>query len=133
MMGRSWSDDREYKVLLVIAALDDAGHDVSSNSVYDFLTEKGLDLGPLPAGMSIPEDPSLDETRVQVLLSLDALQLDNPPYITAHPIRSLQAVFPVQFFKVRLTAHGRSTVKALRESMAAPTRPPIGFQPLSGQ
>jgi len=133
MMGRSWSDDREYKVLLVIAALDDAGHDVSSDSVYDLLTEQGLDLGPLPAGMSIPDDPSLDGTRVQVLLSLDALQQENPPYITAHPIRSLQAVFPVEFFKVRLTARGRSTVEALRKSMAAPARPPIGFQPPSEQ
>jgi hypothetical protein len=129
MMGRSWSDDREYKVLLVIAALDDDGYVVGSNSVYDFITEKGLDLGPLPAGMSIPEDPNLDETRVQVLLSMDALRLENPPYITAHPIRTLQAVFPVQFFKVRMTALGGSTVEALRASMAAPPGWPIGFQP----
>jgi len=91
MMGRAWSDDREYKVLLVIAALDDAGDDVSSNSIYDFIIKQGLGLGPLPAGMSVPDDPSLDETRVQVLLSLDAQQRENPPYITAHPIRSLQA------------------------------------------
>jgi hypothetical protein len=133
MMGRSWSDDRESKVLLVIAALDDAGHDVTSNSVYDFLTEQELDLGPLPAGMAIPEDPSLDETRVQVLLSLDALQQEDPPYITARPIRSLQAIFPVQFFKVRLTARGRGTVQALRGSVAAPARRPIGFQPPSEQ
>jgi hypothetical protein len=132
-MGRSWSDDRESRVLLVIAALDDAGHDVSSNSVYDFLIGKGLELGPLPPGMPIPEDPSLDETRVRVLLSLNVLQLEDPPYITAHPIRSLQAVFSVQFFKVRLTAHGRNAVAALRESMMAPARPPVGFRPLGEQ
>jgi hypothetical protein len=132
-MGRSWSDERESKVLLVIAALDDAGHDVSSNSVYDFLSGQGLDLGPLPPGIPIPEDPSLDETRVQVLLSLDALQQEDPPYITAHPIRSLQAIFPVQFFKVRLTARGRSTVATLRESMTASARTPVGFQPVHEQ
>jgi len=132
-MGRAWSNDRESKVLVVIAALDDAGDDLSSNSIYDFIIKQGLGLGPAPAGMSVPDDPSLDETRVQVLLSLDALQRENPPYITAHPIRSLQATFPVRVLNIRLTAHGRDTVEALRESMAAPARPPIGFQPPSGQ
>jgi hypothetical protein len=132
-MGRSWSADRESTVLLVIADLDDAGHYVSSDSVYDFLTERGSDLGPLPAGMSIPEDPSLDATRVQVLLSLDALHQEHPPYITARPIPALQALFPVRVLDVRLTAHGRSTVAALRGSMAEPGRPPVGFQPPGGQ
>jgi hypothetical protein len=83
--------------------------------------------------MSIPEDPSLDATRVQVLLSLDALHQENPPYITARPIAALQALFPVRVLDVRLTAHGRSTVTALHKSKAAPGHAPIGFQPPSGQ
>ncbi len=129
-MGSGWSDARERTVLLVIAELDQAGDDVTSDSVYEFIAKyPTIDLGPLLAGTSVPDDPSVDATKVQVLLSLDALQRENPPYITATPITAWQAQFPLRFLNVRLTSHGRSVVGSLRQATASAQRPPVGFQP----
>jgi hypothetical protein len=129
-MGLAWSDDREPTVLLVIAALDQAGDDVTSDSVYEFIAKyPATDLGPLPAGTSVPNDPSLDATKVLVLLSLDALQREYPPYITATPITAWQAQFPLRFLNVRLTSHGRDAAEGLRQAIATAQRPPVGFQP----
>lgn len=127
-MGLAWSDNREQTVLMVIAVLDDAGRDVTSDSIYEFIAQRTIDLGPLAPGTSVPDDPSLDATKVQVLRSLDAMQREDPPYITAHPIRSLQAAFPVRVLNVRLTARGRDAVESLREAIASAQRSPVGFQ-----
>ena len=128
-MGLAWSENREREILKVIAILDDAGRDVTSDSIYEFIAQRTIDLGPLPPGTSLPDDPSLDATKVQVLRSLDALQQEDPPYITARPIRSLQATFPVRVLNVRMTARGRAVVEALREASAPAQRSPVGFQP----
>ncbi len=129
-MGSAWRDDRERIVLLVIDELDQAGHDVTSDSIYEFLAKQpAIDLGSLPTGTSVPDDPSLDATKVQVLQSLDALQRENPPYITATPLTVWQSKFPLRFLNVRLTAHGRSGVENLRQAIASAQRPPVGFQP----
>lgn len=126
-MGLAWSDDRERRVLMVIAVLDDAGRDVTSDSIYEFIAQRAIDLGPLPAGASVPD--GLDATKVQVLLSLEALQQEDPPYIAARPTRSLLAPFPDSVLNIRLTARGRDTVARLSETTASGQRSPVGFQP----
>lgn len=125
-MGLAWSDHRGQTVLIVIAVLDDAGRDVTSDSIYEFITQRTIDLGPLPAGVS---DFGLGAAKVQVLRSLEALQGEDPPYITARPTKSLAAPFPDSVLNIRLTARGRDVVYALRETEAAAQRSPVGFQP----
>jgi hypothetical protein len=125
-MGLAWSENREREVLKVIAVLDDAGRDVTSDSIYEFITQRATDLGPLPPGAS---DFGLGATKVQVLLSLEALQQEDPPYITARPTKSLRAPFPDSVLNIRLTAPGRAAVESLREASAPAQRSPIGFQP----
>jgi hypothetical protein len=122
----TWSDHREQTVLMVIAVLDDAGQDVTSDSIYKFITERKIDLGPLPASASIP---GLDDTKVQVLRSLEALQQEDPPCINARPTRSLLAPFPDSILNIRLTAMGRHAVEALRAASVSDQRSPVGFQP----
>jgi hypothetical protein len=111
---------------MVIAVLDDAGQDVTSDSIYKFITERKIDLGPLPASASIQ---GLDDTKVQVLRSLEALQQEDPPYINARPTRSLLAPFPDSILNIRLTAMGRPAVEALRAASVSDQRSPVGFQP----
>ncbi len=126
-MGLAWSDHREQRVLMVIAVLDEAGQYVTSDSIYEFIVQNTIDLGPLPAGASVPD--GLDAIKVQVLLSLEALQQEDPPYIAARPTRSLLAPFPDSVLNVRLTAEGRDAVESLREAIASAQRSPVGFQP----
>jgi hypothetical protein len=123
----AWDDQREWTVLLVIDDLDEAGQHVTSDSIYEFVVQNTIDLGPLPAGASVPD--GLDATKVQVLLSLEALQQEDPPYIAARPTRSLLAPFPDSVLNVRLTAEGRDTVESLRAANASGQRSPVGFQP----
>jgi hypothetical protein len=112
---------------MVIAVLDDAGRDVTSDSIDEFIAQRSIDLGPLPPGTS---DYGLGTTKVQVLRSLEALQGEDPPYIAARPLRSLRAPFPDSVLKIRLTARGRGVVNSLREASAASAqRSPVGFQP----
>jgi hypothetical protein len=125
-VGLAWSDYREHTVLMAIAVLDDAGRDVTSDSIYEFITERKIDLGPLPASASIQ---GLDDTKVQVLRSLEALQQEDPPYINARPTRSLLAPFPDSVLNIRLTATGRHAVEALRAASVPDERSPVGFQP----
>ena len=125
-MGLAWSDEREQTVLMAIAVLDDAGRDVTSDAIYEFITQRAIDLGPLPADASVP---GLDATMVQVLRSLDALQREEPPYITAKPTQDLRATFPTSVLNIRLTARGRAAVESLREASAPGQRSPVGFQP----
>jgi hypothetical protein len=128
-VGRAWSDHRERNVLKVIAVLDEAGQNVTSDSIHEFIVQKTIDLGPLPAGASIPNASGWDATKVQVLLSLDALQREDPPYITAAPTRSLLTPFPDSVLNIRLAARGRDAVARLLEPRASTQRSPIGFQP----
>jgi hypothetical protein len=125
-MGLAWSDHRERNVLMAIAVLDDAGRDVTSDSICEFIGQRAIDLGPLPPGAS---DFGLGATKVQVLWSLEALQQEDPPFITARPLQSLRAPFPDSVLKIRLTARGRGAVMSLREASAAAQRSPVGFQP----
>jgi hypothetical protein len=125
-MGLAWSDHRERNVLMAIAVLDDAGRDVTSDSICGFIGQRAIDLGPLPPGAS---DFGLGTTKLQVLWSLAALQREDPPYITARPLQSLRAPFPDSVLNIRLTARGRGAVMSLREANAATQRSPVGFQP----
>jgi hypothetical protein len=52
-VGLAWSHNREQTVLMVIAVLDDAGRDVTSDSIYEFIAQRTIDLGPLPPGTSV--------------------------------------------------------------------------------
>jgi hypothetical protein len=125
-MGLAWNDHRERTILKVIAVLDDAGRDVTSDAICGFIGQRAIDLGPLPSGAS---DSGLGTTKVQVLLSLEALQQEDPPYIVARPTKSLAAPFPDSVLKIRLTTRGRGVVYALRETEAAAQRSPVGFHP----
>jgi hypothetical protein len=113
-------------VLMVIAVLDDAGRDVTSDSIYEYIGQRAIDLGPLPPGAP---DFGLGATKLQVLRSLEALQQEDPPYINARPTKSLRAPFPDSVLNIRLTARGRGAVMSLREANAITQRSPVGFQP----